>query len=121
MANKSFIVCNKCGTIFPEDYMKNWGRKYGIGLGPEPVCEALDSKYEMDIAANKQDPLSAMFPVGVCKGSLTIQQLPAETETAVLAVDDPYMQKRAKIMRDIQRGNNHALNTYLTNAESLVK
>lgn len=40
-----YFRCLHSGKFFPADYIKEWGRKYGIGLGGDPRSEALDSDY----------------------------------------------------------------------------
>ncbi len=102
MATKQVYKCNRCGTFFPDDYYDNWGRKYGIGLGPTPVCEALDSKYDVPPIASVMDPSTFMHPVGVCRGNVIAADVDEATPTATLAIDDPYMIKRAAIMKEKQ-------------------
>lgn len=113
MATTKFAVCNRCGSVYPADYFSEWGRKYGHGLGSSPVCEALDSRYDVPPVAPALEPSRAMHPVGNCGGTLSIQELSADTEVNILAVDDPYMTRRAKVMQDIQRTKSHALDTAL--------
>jgi hypothetical protein len=102
MAKIEFVQCTHCGTVFPADYFNEWGKKYGIGLGSSPCCEALSSKYEMVPVWPAGQPGAAMHPVGVCKGTVIPVMLDEATETAVTAVDDPFYQKRVTIMQAIQ-------------------
>jgi hypothetical protein len=37
--------CAHSGLLLPGDYLKSWGEKYGVGLGPHPVSEVLDTNY----------------------------------------------------------------------------
>jgi hypothetical protein len=120
MANKEFVKCQRCGAVFPEDYIDQWGRKYGRGLGREPKCEALSSKYHRPIAVPRSGFLP-MHPLGVCRGLVLPVTLPADTETMILATEDPCMQKRAPLMREIQRGKSPALAAQLAMYERKAK
>ena len=42
-----YFRCLHSGKFFPADYIKEWGRKYGIGLGGDPRSECLDSQYNV--------------------------------------------------------------------------
>jgi hypothetical protein len=108
MANIEFVKCQRCGAVFPGDYQDQWGRKYGRGLGREPKCEALSSKYHRPIARPKSGFLP-MHPLGVCRGLVLPVMLPADTETMIPAATDPGMVRRAPIMREIQRKKSNAL------------
>lgn len=37
--------CGHSGKYLPPDYVKEWGKKYGIGLGKDPVSECVDVSY----------------------------------------------------------------------------
>jgi len=89
---------------FPADYVENWGKKYGIGLGSEPISEALTNRYDVPIA-EAADGKRTMHPVGVCRAQVDLVDVPEEVAAermAVLAIDDPNMNRRASIMRDRQ-------------------
>jgi hypothetical protein len=92
--------------LFPPDYHEQWGRRYGIGLGTTPVSEALVNDYHFTIAENK-DPLLSMHPVSVCRAQVDLVDIPDGSpeldRIAVVAIDDPYMDKRANLMRERQR------------------
>jgi hypothetical protein len=96
--------CARTGMLFPPDYVENWGKRYGIGLGPVPVSECLTNRYDLPIAEAK-DGKQTMHPVGVCRSQVDCVDVPEEdyeAHKAVLAVDDPDMDARAQIMRDRQ-------------------
>jgi len=101
-----FFRCARTGLLYPADYVENWGRKYGIGLGPEPVSEALVNNYGGDIAINRDNMLS-MRPVAVCKAQVDLVDIPDKSpelkRMAILAIDDPHMDERAQVMRERQR------------------
>lgn len=37
--------CGHSGLFLPGDYVENWGKWYGRGLGPTPVSECLNTSY----------------------------------------------------------------------------
>jgi hypothetical protein len=120
MAMKDFVKCCSCGMVFPADYFENWGRKYGKGLGPAPVCEALSTDYQKGFNAPQSNPELAMYPVGVCKGQVIPVSLPEETETAILADNDPFMTQRGAIMREVQRNKRPELKVHLEKIEAAI-
>jgi len=102
-----FFRCARTGLLFPGDYIEQWGKKYGIGLGSEPVSEALVNMYEFPIARHKDDPMLSSHPVAVCRAQvdlidLTEKQASAETK-AILAINDVRMERRSAIMRERQQ------------------
>lgn len=103
-----YFRCSRTGVLFPPDYVEQWGRRYGIGLGSTPISEALVNCYESGIGANPRDPMLSMFPVAVCRAQVDLVDISDVTgETmAIIAIDDPDMVKRAEIMRGRQRDNN---------------
>lgn len=109
------VKCNKCGLCFPEDYFTEWGRKYGRGLGTDPVCEGLSSMYHRPMFPKGRVPESKaqlMHPLEVCRGSLTSVEVSAtelKENTPILAATDKGMRKRAEIMRKIQIGKSASL------------
>lgn len=102
------VRCNSCGLVFDEDYYQEWGRKYGIGLGPVPVCEGLQSDYGMKPKPPNQDfdtVEQVMHPVHVCKGTLSVVDITPEerdANKAILAIGDRSMSKRIAIIREKQ-------------------
>jgi phytoene dehydrogenase-like protein len=119
MANKKFVQCQTCGTVFPADYFEQWGRRYGHGLGRLPVCEALSSNYNVMPIYPTQPPQpeKSMHPVGICGGTVIMAQLPEDTPTAIISTDDPYMIKRGELMQKIQRKKSPVLEAHLKNIE----
>ena len=90
--------------LYPPDYVEEWGRRYGIGLGSTPVSEALTNRYDIDIAPSR-DENQSMHPVGVCRAQIDLVDVSEEewrNKAAVIAIDDISMDRRAQIMRDNQ-------------------
>lgn len=94
---------------FPADYAERWGRDYGIGLGPDPVSEALVNLYDQRAVEREGYPNTRMFPVGVSRAPIVAVEV-KETEylahKAVLQKNDPSMSERALIMRNRQIAHN---------------
>ena len=96
--------CSRTGMCYPDDYVEQWGRKYGIGLGPTPVSEALVSEYNGPIA-QVSDQNMLMHPLATCKAQIDyIEKVSAEDIAAgkdkpILAVDDPLIMTRGPMMR----------------------
>lgn len=96
--------CSRTGLYYPSDYVENWGRKYGIGLGPVPISEALTNQYE-ETVAESDDMSKSMHPVGVSRAQIDcvdVSDEEYENNKAILAIDDPKMHQRSTIMRDKQ-------------------
>lgn len=119
MANKKFVQCQECGTVFPDDYFTQWGRRYGHGLGRTPRCEALSSNYQAQpvYPTRPPQPEKMMHPVGICGGVVLPVQLPENTKTAIISTDDVYMVERGKLMQEIQRKKSPALDLELSRIE----
>lgn len=111
---KGFVpafTCNHSGLLLPGDYVKQWGRSYGIGLGPDPVSEVLDSDY--DTAPPAITPLirrieQIMHPVGPCFAQVDrvmVHPTAFSEQKAVMAFEDPEMETRAGIVRKNQLNN----------------
>jgi len=103
--------CARTGLLYPPDYVENWGRKYGIGLGKEPISEALTNQYDMPVA-HARDTKNTMHPVGVCRSQvdfIEVSEEEFEQRKAILAIDDPDMQQRGQIMRNKQLLKSHKL------------
>jgi hypothetical protein len=99
--------CARTGMLYPADYIEEWGRKYGIGLGPVPVSEALVNVYESKLGSC-EDPMKSMFPVAVCRAQVDLVHLDdndpeLKDKVAIIALDDIHMEKRSEIMRSRQR------------------
>lgn len=101
--------CSHSGKYYPGDYAKNWGRKYGIGLGPIPVSECLDTQDHMAAVESADDPASLMKPVGNTLAQVDFCLVP-ESEyndnRLILAADDPRMVLRKRIVWENQAKKN---------------
>lgn len=111
---KGFVPAFRCGHSglwYPSDYVKQWGRFYGFGLGPTPVSECLDSEYDVSPPAVTPDIRSIdqlMHPVRFSMAQMDFDLVaPATLESLkpILAIDDPYMERRANILRQKQLAN----------------
>jgi hypothetical protein len=103
-ALKAAFVCSDSGMYFPADYVKEWGNLYGIGLGPDPVSETLQSIYHIppaNITRDTQSAFSLMHPVRISRASVHLITVPAadiKANSAVLAEEDNKMALRAPIL-----------------------
>lgn len=111
---KGFVpafVCNHSGLYLPGDYVKEWGRKYGIGYGPNPVSEVLDSDYNADLPAITPDIRrieQIMHPVGPSLAQVDRVMVHPSTfisASAVMDHEDETMERRAAIIREKQLVN----------------
>lgn len=95
--------CNHSGLHLPSDYIKDWGKLYGIGLGPDPVSEVLDTDYDTAPPAITPDIRSLdqiMHPVITSRVQVDLALVNAnDLQYAILAREDVHMDKRAKIVR----------------------
>ncbi|MEK6283952.1 MAG: hypothetical protein AABN95_26675 [Acidobacteriota bacterium] len=98
--------CNHSGLHLPSDYIKEWGTLYGIGLGPDPVSEVLDTDYNVDppaITPAIRSIEQIMHPVGNVRVQVDMDLVSADDlNLAILVKDDPYMIERARIVRGKQ-------------------
>lgn len=105
------FLCNHSGLYYPSDYVREYGRLYGIGLGPDPVSEALNSEYEIDppeITPQTRRIEQIMHPIGNVKVQVDLHLVEAGEYSkglAVLAKDDPFMERRAAIVYQKQLVN----------------
>lgn len=105
--------CGHSGLYFRGDFLRGWGRDYGIGLGPDPVSEVLNSDYDIALPAltrDIRDINQIMFPVASTRAQVDallvdVDAVTAAGEWAVLAKDDPDMYERAGIVRARQIRN----------------
>lgn len=111
---KGFIPAFRCGHSglwLPGDYVKEWGRKYGIGLGPTPVSEVLDSLYEIAPPAITPDIRrieQVMHPVQVSMAQVDfdmVAPVDVQAASAIMECEDPAMEKRAAIVYQRQLMN----------------
>jgi hypothetical protein len=96
--------CARTGLYYPGDYAEQWGRKYGKGLGPTPVSEALVNIYQSPVPQSKQAEFT-MHPIAACSAQVDLVQIDeAEyaANRAVLQDDDPDYRIRAPLMRQRQ-------------------
>jgi hypothetical protein len=96
--------CSRTGMMYPEDYVEQWGRKYGVGMGSTPISEALCNHYHDPVAEGKGSD-STMHPVGLCRSQVDLVMVPESEYLANQAIvhnDDPDYLERSKIMRDKQ-------------------
>lgn len=103
--------CGHSGLYLPGDYVKDWGRGYGIGLGPNPVSEVLDTDYHTKPPAITEDIESfdqITHPVGNSLAQVDYM-LVDENEfllnSAIIAKNDGGMRKRMAIVREKQLVN----------------
>lgn len=105
VAGKEELVfrCSHSGLFFPSDYISQWGRKYGIGLGKEVVSECLDTLYHnkpiLPEEARTEDQI--MYPFGVSRAQMDaffVSPQAAADNKPVLDIEDPVYIKRAPIL-----------------------
>lgn len=104
MAKVKAYRCSHSGGYYPEDYIKEWGRKYGIGLGSVPVSECLDTDYHTKLDTSVPSSM-LMHSVGVTRAQLDFCEVDEEEYKANLlipAIEDPSYQKRKEIIREKQ-------------------
>lgn len=90
--------CSRTGMLFPSNYIEDWGRLYGIGLGPTPVSEALVNDYHRKPVTDG-DPI--MHPLSVCRAQVDFVEVSDDeyaANSAILAIDDPRMSTRTGAM-----------------------
>lgn len=103
--------CASTGLYYPEDYFEQWGRKYGHGLGPNPVSEAWESMYEQAPSPAPRDLQSADqigHGIRVCCAPMFPVEISAEeykSGKAILQAEDPTGRARWNIVRAIQDKN----------------
>lgn len=103
--------CGHSGLLYPGNYVKDWGKKFGIGLGPHPVSEVLDSEYDVDpptITNATRNLSQIMHPMRVCCAQVDYDLVDVEAlreNAAILDSEDPYMEERSKILRMNQLNN----------------
>jgi len=103
--------CAGSGLFFPADYVQQWGRKYGLGLGPRVVSEVMETAWQRPCAIpkNLRTPDQVMYPMGnACANvdAVTMSESEAKNvEMAILMKDDPFYVKIAKKVRDKQLKN----------------
>jgi len=105
--------CAGSGLFFPPDYVEQWGRKYGKGLGPRVVSEVMETDWQRPCAIpkNLRSPDQVMYPMGnrcAQVDAITMTEDEAKkSPMAVLLADDPFYVKIAKLVRDKQLKNSN--------------
>lgn len=99
-----YFRCSHSGLFFPADYLSQWGRKYGVGLGPQPVSECLNSRYDIFPTAhsNMRSELDVMHPLDVSMAPVVpvfSTDVMPPGRMLVLAMDDPWNYVRSKFLR----------------------
>jgi hypothetical protein len=96
--------CSRTGVLFPADYIEEWGKKYGHGLGSIPVSEALTNDYRCKTVPGRPGSRE-MHVLAVSRAQVDLVDVTDEeyqARAAVIALTDPRMEERAKIMIDNQ-------------------
>lgn len=118
MALVKAFRCSHSGKYFPADYTKQWGRKYGVGLGPTPVSETLDSAMDFPVCVPESGDMDkAMHPMGVTHAQVDfcwVEEAEYEANKLVLHHEDRDYSKRAKILRENQIGKKGRLASMLS-------
>lgn len=105
------FMCGESQLYYPADYIKNWGKLYGIGLGPHPVSESLQSEYDVSppaITSETRDLTQIMHPLRMSCAQMDLDLVDRnvyESNRAVLAIDDPIMRSRVPILYNKQINN----------------
>lgn len=91
--------CSRTGLMFPPDYVENWGSKYGIGLGPVPISEALVNDYHRAPVGESD---TGMHALSVSRAQVDLVDVTEEEfveNEAILDIDDTGLRRRAPLMR----------------------
>lgn len=105
--------CGHSGLYYDGSYVRQWGKDFGIGLGPSPVSEALNSDYDtplprLDGSIKRIEQIA--FGVGNCCAQMDAQLadldlIEEDGLWAVPAEEDPDMEARMLIIRPKQLAN----------------
>jgi hypothetical protein len=96
--------CARTGLYYPADFVENWGKTYGIGLGIRPVSESLINDYLQPICKSR-DNSRTMHPVGYSYSQVDLVEVAdeeIELNSAIVELSDPMMMKRSTVMRERQ-------------------
>lgn len=113
-AGVDMVLAFQCGhsrLYYPADYVKEWGKLYGIGLGPDVCSEALNSAYDVPPPAITPAIRSIdqiMHPLMHCRSQMDtvlVERSIFHKGKAVLGVEDGWYQRRAPILRNKQLQN----------------
>ena len=105
-----FFRCSHSGKFFPGDYVKEWGRRYGVGIGGEVRSEALDTMYEVDPMLHKslRSIKQIMHPCKVSGAPVIpvfLAKIPARKDLLIPEFEDKYGDARAEILLSYQMKN----------------
>jgi hypothetical protein len=75
--------CAHSGCLYPDDYIKKWGTKYGAGMGPDPVSMVCDTMYGVNPSIpgdtrNRRGNASIMHPAKMCRAQIDLVEVTAE-------------------------------------------
>lgn len=95
--------CTHSGMFMPSDYAKEWGTKYGHGLGTQVVSESLNSQYfvEPSQPERAKNLVQLMHPVEVSQAQMDYVVIDAEEYKAnrlVPAIDDSDLNIRIPLL-----------------------
>lgn len=96
--------CSRTGLYYPGDYVEEWGRKYGRGLGPVPVSEAYVNIYSSPCVVAGEGK-HTMHPIGNCASQVDLVEVEEDVyqaNRAIVALDDPDGSLRIAVMRGRQ-------------------
>jgi len=125
--------CAHSGLYFDGSYAREWGRTYGIGLGPDVCSEVLDSDYDtplppLNSAIKRVEQVA--FGVLVSKAQMDahladVDLITEANQWAVTADEDPDLDQRMAIVRPRQLRNPRggallAINTEWARQKGLV-
>lgn len=99
MAKVKAFRCSRTGLFYPSDYVEQWGRKYGRGLGTVPVSEAVVNMYRRKPVYGRDGLMS--HPIANCRAQVDmveIEEADYLANLAILHIDDPDYQKRGELM-----------------------
>lgn len=105
------FMCGESGLYYPADYVKNWGRVWGDGLGPDVCSESLQSQYDIDppeVTRGIRDLNQIMHPLRSSRAQMDAHLVDVralEGHMAVPAHVDWDMSLRAPILRAKQLKN----------------
>lgn len=103
--------CGESGLFYPSDYVRNWGKPWGDGLGPDVCSESLQSQYDIDppeVSREIRDLNQIMHPLRSSKAQMDAHMVDVRTIeglTPVAAHEDWDMRRRAPILRGKQLVN----------------
>jgi len=114
--------CARTGVMYPADYVEQWGRSYGIGLGPTPVSEALVNDYDKPVVTSVDG--QSMHPLSVCAAQIDCVDVPEmeyNEKKGILHIHDIGYQRRAKLMIEKQTKKSATMRTlYPTKSDDKI-